>query len=312
LQYFVFNGDDIFLGENEAIVALGDNRLEIRGLKTVELKVLIELRDKMQVAAEERDSNLIQLLRKNRVISLKTERRETSLRIKLLLRSKIVRVLCRPMLPICEKTMLVLLAISGVISLLHLAAIELVQLLGLRLSALQLLAVFGLLAWTSLAHELGHGAFCLKSTGNVGWIKVKPSFPFFKFAVDVSPSCRLSIEEKIWLSFAGPSFQLGAIGFLFALTYFNKVDLEVVSVVTLFVFCRLLIASIPINGSDAEYLFQVCVGEENLAMFYRQNRAILLGLQATAGSLALVQFFVMANYLCAVAKLNFSAIFGTH
>lgn len=78
---------------------------------------------------------------------------------------------------------------------------------GSALSFLGFLAGF----WIPvLAHEAGHAAACLRSTGMVGGIRIKLHWGMPALATDVSAIAIASDRDRYWINLAGPAWHMAA------------------------------------------------------------------------------------------------------
>ena len=204
---YLFKGDDIFIGNERAILAVGGQRYLIDKLTRDELSWLHNLRDaKMIIVEDETKVRLLKILLDTGGLMKKGTVVENKHRCSYAIaRSKTMTSISRNLSILGSPLGLVFMAAS-----LPLTAILFFTVPDLpSLSIIDILLAVPLYILSVLFHELGHGANCFRLTGMVGGLRWnEKSVLSFSVLTDVSALSLVGARDRAVNAIAGVCFQM--------------------------------------------------------------------------------------------------------
>jgi putative peptide zinc metalloprotease protein len=207
MPFYRFEGDDIAIGRDFAIVAHGQRRLLLEPLSAGDIAWLRAARDGAPVDAQAGDPKLVELLRQQRLLADAASGR--GVKVTARIPARVVARLAAPLRPLTAAVPLALILAASLLVLGEAAsrAARQTQSVGVPLSGWPV--IIGLWLVSALLHELGHAAACLRFTGAVGAIRVIRGRRLLGLVTDVSSLCRATPSERGLIAVSGMVLQTG-------------------------------------------------------------------------------------------------------
>jgi putative peptide zinc metalloprotease protein len=204
-----FEGDDIALGRDFAIVAHGQRRLLLEPLSADDIAWLRAARDGALVDVQAGNPKLVELLLQQRLLAEAASGRVVKVAARL--PARLVATIAAPLRPLTAAAPLALILVASLLALGASLSVERsTQPVGVPL--LGWLLIIGLWLLSAILHEFGHAAACLRFTGAVGAIRVTCGRRLLGLVTDVSSLCRATPVERSLIAVSGVVLQTGFAG----------------------------------------------------------------------------------------------------
>lgn len=206
MSCYQFRGDDIAIGANRAILAVGRRRYLLDSLTEDELIWLRKLRDSKKVAIEPEVHDRIfhTLLKTGCLMKDNVVDGDTKANSYAILHSKNTVIISRFLANFATPTSLIFMFMSAPVML----TLSFESIALMPLSVVDIFVALCLYAISVVFHELGHAASCFKLTGLVGGIRWVKSSLIFAMRTDVSALALTYQGKRAVNAIAGVCFQL--------------------------------------------------------------------------------------------------------
>ncbi len=251
-----FEIDDIALSNSDSVIlAKGKRRIALHKLSQPQIAILIEAASAKSIPETPETDAILAKLRQIDFPFGETGRKWRGLHIK----STNVVAFAKPLIALAHPVWIGLFLFAGAVS-----VGLLLQLVSRFEIMFQILAgpisgIFGCILgfWLAIvAHEAGHAAACLRSTGMVGGIRVKVHWGMPALATDVSAIAIAREQDRKWINLAGPAWHMATS----VLIYYSTRDIfHEMATGALIAFPLAFIALVPVPGFDGFWIFQDAV-----------------------------------------------------